>query len=60
MRGTSAISPPRVTASTTGSSSNTSRDAALRGLFDRLIVRRAVAGAMGRTVENLERELPDG
>jgi Polyketide cyclase / dehydrase and lipid transport len=31
----------------------------LRGLFDRLIVRRAVAGAMRRTVENLERELPD-
>jgi hypothetical protein len=31
---------------------------ALRGLFDRLIVRRAVAGAMRRTVENLERELP--
>jgi Polyketide cyclase / dehydrase and lipid transport len=30
----------------------------LRGLFDRLIVRRAVAGAMRRTVENLERELP--
>ena len=32
----------------------------LRGLFDRLIVRRAVAGAMRRTVENLERELPAG
>jgi hypothetical protein len=31
---------------------------ALRGLFDRLIVRRAVAGAMRQTVENLERELP--
>jgi len=31
----------------------------LRGPFDRLIVRRAVAGAMRRTVENLERELPD-
>ena len=29
-----------------------------RGLFDRLIVRRAVAGAMRQTVENLERELP--
>jgi hypothetical protein len=32
----------------------------LRGPFDRLIVRRAVAGAMRRTVENLERELPAG
>lgn len=31
----------------------------VRGLFDRLIVRRAVAGAMRRTIENLERELPD-
>jgi hypothetical protein len=31
----------------------------LRGPFDRLIVRRAVAGAMRRTVKNLERELPD-
>jgi polyketide cyclase/dehydrase/lipid transport protein len=30
-----------------------------RGPFDRLIVRRAVAGAMRRTVENLERELPE-
>ena len=28
-----------------------------RSLFDRVIVRRAVAGAMRRTVENLEREL---
>jgi hypothetical protein len=32
----------------------------LRGLFDRLIVRRAVAGALRRTVANLERELPAG
>ena len=32
----------------------------LRGHFDRLILRRAVAGALRRTVENLERELPDG
>ena len=32
----------------------------LRGPFDRLIVRRAIAGAMRRTVENLERELPAG
>ena len=31
-----------------------------RGILDRLILRRAVAGAMRRTVENLERELPDG
>jgi len=30
----------------------------LRGLFDRSILRRAVAGALRRTVENLERELP--
>jgi hypothetical protein len=31
-----------------------------RALFDKTIVRRAIAGAMRRTVENLERELPDG
>jgi hypothetical protein len=31
-----------------------------RGIFDRLILRRAVAGALRRTVENLERELLDG
>jgi len=31
-----------------------------RGIFDRLILRRAVAGALRRTVENLERELPAG
>jgi uncharacterized membrane protein len=31
-----------------------------RGVLDRLILRRAVAGALRRTVENLERELPDG
>ena len=30
----------------------------LRALFDKTIVRRAVAGAMRRTVENLSRELP--
>jgi hypothetical protein len=30
----------------------------LRGLFDRVLVRRAVARAMRRTVANLERELP--
>jgi hypothetical protein len=32
----------------------------LKGLYDRTIVRRAIAGAMRRTVENLERELPAG
>jgi len=31
-----------------------------RGILDRLILRRAVAGAMRRTVENLERELSGG
>jgi hypothetical protein len=31
-----------------------------RGMLDRLILRRAVARAMRRTVENLERELRDG
>jgi hypothetical protein len=31
-----------------------------RSLFDRVIVRRAVARAMRRTIENLERELPTG
>jgi hypothetical protein len=29
-----------------------------RGIFDRLILRRAVGGALRRTVQNLERELP--
>jgi hypothetical protein len=32
----------------------------LKGLYDRTIVRRAIAGAMRRTVENLQRELPAG
>jgi hypothetical protein len=32
----------------------------LRGLFDRVVVRRAVARVMRRTVANLERELPEG
>lgn len=32
----------------------------LRALFDKTIVRRAIGGAMRRTVENLERELPAG
>ena len=31
-----------------------------RGILDKVILRRAVAGAMRRTVENLERELPEG
>jgi Polyketide cyclase / dehydrase and lipid transport len=31
-----------------------------RGVFDRFVVRRAIAGALRRTVENLERELPTG
>ena len=48
-----------VTGSTTASSSHTSHDeVSARDLFDRLILRRAVARAMRRTIENLERELP--
>ena len=31
-----------------------------RGLFDRLVVRRAIARALHGTVRNLERELPSG
>ena len=31
----------------------------VRGILDRLVLRRAVAGTLRRTVENLERELPD-
>ena len=39
---------------------DTSRDEVRRGILDRLSLRRAVARAMRRTVENLERALPDG
>jgi len=32
--------------------------AGLQGLYDRLLVRRGIAGALHRTITNLERELP--
>ena len=54
---TSAISRAWATPSTTGSSSSTSLGTGLRGVYDRVLVRRGVARALRATIENLEREL---